>query len=250
MNLNHAMFSFAFAGSAFLTSLARKEGWDAGQVMPALALIAVALLLVMIERTPWEAETEQAHKPGADLPWTPIVMAAAILFAAFVCENATEAWSALHIERTLGAAHGTGGFGPMMLGLTMGFGRLGGQLVAEKVGEARLIMISALVGVVGALVIAWAPNEAVALTGVGLLGFGVAVMVPSANSILGHMVPKSLRGYAISRAWLFGFTGFFLGPTLMGFVSEQVGLRWAFVMIAGFMAAIVPLVLEMRRRGG
>ena len=36
----------------------------------------------------------------------------------------------------------------------------------------------------------------------------------------------------------------------MGFVSEQVGLRWAFVMIAGFMAAIVPLVLEMRRRGG
>ena len=75
-------------------------------------------------------------------------------------------------------------------------------------------------------------------------------MVPSANSILGHMVPKSLRGYAISRAWLFGFTGFFLGPTLMGFVSEQVGLRWAFVMIAGFMAAIVPLVLEMRRRGG
>ena len=248
MNLNHAMFSFAFALSALVASLARKAGWGPGDLFPILALVVMALGLVMIERRSWQGAPPAPD--GADHAgiWSAILPVAAILFVAFVCENATDSWSALHIERTLGGLTGDGGFGPMMLGLTMGVGRMSGQFAAQKLGEAGLIFWSAVVGVAGALVIAAAPTPAVAILGVGLLGLGVAVTVPSANSILGKLVRPDQRGYAISRAWMIGFTGFFVGPTLMGQISEYAGLRSAFFFVAVMMVLILPCVLALRRQ--
>src|SRR5690606_30552369 len=149
---------------------------------------------------------------------------------------------------TLGAAQGVGGYGPAMLGLTMGLGRLGGQVAAARLGERGLIFWSAVLGVVGALVTALAPVPWVGVLGVALLGFGVAVTVPSANTILGRLVRPDQRGVAISRAWVFGFLGFFIGPTLMGQVSEAFGLRWSFAFVGLLMAAILPCVVLVGRR--
>ena len=39
-------------------------------------------------------------------PWGAVALTGIILMASFIGENATEAWLALHIERTLGAAPG------------------------------------------------------------------------------------------------------------------------------------------------
>jgi MFS family permease len=247
MNYCHAMFSFPFGLSALAVSLMRQEGWTLAAITPVLAAVILLLVLAMFERDVAPPHVAAADAPVPDSPWRAILPAAAILFAAFVCENATEVWSALHIERTLGAPAGEGGLGPMMLGLTMGIGRLSGQFVASRIGEVRLVFWSALLGVAGALVLAGAPSKAIALTGVALLGFGVAVVVPSANSILGRAVAPEQRGYAISRAWTLGFTGFFLGPSIIGFVSDLTSLRLAFVFVALVMATIIPAVLRLGR---
>lgn len=248
MNLNHAMFSFAFAAAALSASLARRAGWPPEWLFPFLAAILILLILPMIERDGWHVAPPAPDGAGHDGIWGAILPASAILFLAFVCENATDSWSALHIERTLGGPAGDGGFGPMMLGLTMGIGRLSGQFAAQKLGEAGLIFWSAAVGVLGAVAIAAAPTPLMAILGVGLMGLGVAVTVPSANSILGKLVRPDQRGYAISRAWMIGFTGFFIGPTLMGQVAEWAGLRVAFFGVAVLMAIMLPIARAIGRR--
>ncbi|MDH5798523.1 MAG: MFS transporter, partial [Paracoccaceae bacterium] len=86
------------------------------------------------------------------------------------------------------------------------------------------------------------------LIGVGILGVGMAVIVPSVNSILGRLVSEEQRSHAISRAWMFGMTGFFVGPTVMGLISEYFGLRIAFYTIAILVAAVVPAILSLDRR--
>nr|WP_275982213.1 MFS transporter [Frigidibacter sp. ROC022] len=177
-----------------------------------------------------------------------ILLTGAILFAGFVGENATEAWSALHIEQTLGAPAGQGSFGPFGLGVTMAVGRFSGQFVASRIGEARLILVSALLGVVGALTLALAPVPGVAFVGVGLIGLGMAVIVPSVNSILGRAVREEARAVAISRAWMIGMIGFFLGPAMMGGVAELTSLRWSFAVVALVVAGIVPAVRMLDRR--
>lgn len=248
MNVSHAMFSFAFAGSAFVASLLRSSGFAPLAAFTLMAGVTALLVLVMRHRGEWHPEAAAPEGSDSRVPWGPIGITAAILFISFVSENTTETWSALHIERTLGGAAGHGGFGPVALGLTMGFGRLAGQVAARTLGEAGLVLWSAVVGVVGALVIALAPTPTIAIIGVGILGFGVAVVVPSANSILGKLVRPDQRAHAISRSWMVGFAGFFIGPSAMGVVAQVGGLRAVFVIVAVMLFMIVPLVMLIRRQ--
>ena len=50
------------------------------------------------------------------------------------------------------------------------------------------------------------------------------------------------RARAISRATVVGYAGFFLGPPLMGGLSELFGLRVAFGAVA-LLLLVLPLVL-------
>jgi predicted MFS family arabinose efflux permease len=248
-NLNHAMFSFSFAASAFVTTLARSGGWSPADVLPWLMLTLAVLAVACDEGRGWTPSPSRHDHGGATMPWATVLVVAVILFAAFLSESANEGWSALHIERTLGAPAGEGGLGPTMLGLTMGMGRLSGQMLTARLGDVRLIFWGAILGVAGLLMLALAPTKETAVAGVGLFGLGVAVMIPTANAILGRMVKGGLQGLAISRAWMVGFTGFFVGPSMIGAVAEATNLRVAFLVVAAIMATILPMVAILKRRG-
>ncbi len=43
MNVNHAMYSFAFAAVAYGTGLARQAGYGPAQVLPVLAVLLIGL---------------------------------------------------------------------------------------------------------------------------------------------------------------------------------------------------------------
>ena len=249
MNVNHAMFSVAFAVTAFCVGVARKAGFGPSEVLPVLALLNIGLVALM-----WEPKRALAVIEDAEtgmprrVPWMAIALTGLILFAAFVGENATEAWSALHIERTLGAAPGEGSLGPAMLGVVMALGRFGGQVAAERLGHGRLIFWSGVLGIIGALIIAAAPTPAVAILGVSVTALGMAVIVPSANSMLGAHVTEKQRSHALSRAWMFGIVGFFIGPAMMGGIAEAFGLRMSFVAISFLVALVLPAVWMLERR--
>lgn len=253
MNLNHAVFSLSLAAAAALAGAIR--GLGAGYWTSALAMMMVLAVLGMMTldlRAAPEPAVDPAAEPSAQtptrgLPWMVVAPAAAILFLSFVAENGTESWSALHFERSLGVAPGHSAFGPAMFALTMGIGRLMGQALALRLGEARLILGSVVIAVIGALAVALAPAAAVALAGMAALGLGVAVVVPSANSLLARGVRPQVRALAIARAWMIGFTGFFVGPPLLGLVAEGASLRWAFAAIALLLALILPALTRLSR---
>jgi len=182
------------------------------------------------------------------LPWFFITMVGVMLFVSFLGENATEAWSALFIERELGGAVGEGSYGPATLGIVMFLVRMAGQFLTEKLGEERVVFWSGVFGVIGSLVMASAQTQFVALLGIKISAIGMAVIVPTANSLLGKVVHREQRAIAISRAWIIGFTGFFVGPSLIGFISHVWGLRVAFFVVAILIAAILPAVIAVKRR--
>ena len=170
-----------------------------------------------------------------------------IVLIAFMSENATEGWSALFIERDLGGRAAQGALGPAILGLTMGVGRLAGQLITERLKEVVVIKYASALAAIGTLIAAFAPTPFVAYLGFGLAGFGVSVIAPMAFSIAGQHFEKNMRAFAISRVAVLGYFGFFIGPPLMGWISEVAGLRASFVSIA-VVLAFVPLCLFYLKR--
>ena len=247
MNLNHAMFSFAYAGSALSAGLAREAGVAPGIVFACLGVVTLIATLVM-----FSTETAESHggasaargRFGGVILWGGL-----ITLVAFLSENATEGWSALHVERTLGGGAAEGALGPAMLGLTMGIGRFTGQLVVGRLSETRVVFWSALVTAAGALLAAIAPVPLVAYIGFGTLGLGVSTIAPMLLSLVGRLSSDEARPHVISRVTTIGYMGFFIGPPIMGFISEGFGLRVSFGFVA-ILLLCVPAMLALMRRAG
>ena len=99
----------------------------------------------------------------------------------------------------------------------------------------------------GAMLAAAAPIPAVAYAGFGILGLGVSVIAPMALALVGRSVGNAARTAAISRVSIIGYMGFFLGPPIMGLISQVAGLRAAFLAVALVLGAI-PLLVSLARR--
>lgn len=242
MNLNHAVFSVAYAFCALATGLARELGLGPAAILTGGGLLIGVLMLQAFAAPVPDAEHEADGVEVAPLPWALLLPGGMIILIAFMSEQATEGWSALHLERNLGAGAAQGALGPALLGITMAVGRLTGQVVANRVSERMVIRWASVTAGIGACIAATAPSLGVAYLGFSILGLGVSVMAPMAYAWIGRMVPNRYRSHAISRISVVGYAGFFVGPPLMGFLSEGFGLAVSFLAIGGVLFA-VPLLL-------
>lgn len=238
MSLAHATFSFAYALAAIAAGLMREAGLAPAQVFAVLAGPG-ALLCLWIARDPRPAPLPDGAESGPMTRQVSLVwLGGAVLLVAFMAEQATEGWSALHLERTLGASAAGGATGPAILGITMCLGRLGGQALLRVLSDLRLMALAAAFSAAGALVAAFAPGIGTAYLGFALLGLGVSVLVPLAYAHVGARVSESRRTTAIARISVIGYAGFFVGPPMMGGISEVAGLAWSFAAVAVFLLSI------------
>jgi fucose permease len=230
--------------AAVITGFAREAGMPPTPVFAGFGLIAV-LLVPMLAMEVTNVDAAEGYE--GKYPLWPIVICGAIVLMAFMSEATVEAWSALHVERTLGGGAAEGALGPAMLGFTMAFGRFSGQALAEKFKETQVVIIASMVSAAGALIAAAAPTPLVAYVGFGTLGLGVSVIGPMGLALVGKVVAPHLRTEAISRCAVIGFSGFFFAPMLMGLISEGFGLRIAFAWVALLLIAAAPLAMLAAR---
>ena len=248
MSLNHAAYSFAYAAGASATGVARLAGYGPAAVLTTAALVAAGLALLTIERDARIPGLTRGRGVGAGpLGLVPVIGGVVILIA-FLAENAAEAWSALHIERTLGGEPGVGSYGPALLGLTMGIGRMSGHVLSARLPEAALLRWATLTASAGAVIAALAPSTGVAYLGFIVLGLGVSVIAPLALALIGRLVDPARRTRAIARASMLGYLGFFFGPPSLGALSNAFGLRVSFGAVAAALLLLLPLTPMLMRR--
>ena len=247
MNLNHALYSFAYAGGALATGAFRSAGVGPATVSTGLAVLLVLLAWAARDKPPvLEPEGSGTGRPAASAPL--VTLTGLVVLAAFLTEAATEGWSALHLERTLGGSPGAGAMGPALLGLTMGFGRLFGHGLSRRFREVHLMLVATLISAAGVALAGLAGTLAVALVGFAIAGLGISVVVPLAMAFVGRIVPGPARLAAISRVSVIGYGAFFFGPPLMGLIAEGFGLRAAYLAIAGLLALVAVLLIPALAR--
>ena len=246
MNLAHAAYSFGYAGSSIATGLARSAGFSPAEILGS-AGVAIAILSVLaIERGPGITGFTRDRSAGRRLGRLPL-WGGLVVMVAFMTENASEMWSALHIERSLGGAPAEGSMGPAVMALTMGVGRLGGQTIVARVSEAVLLRWGSCVAAAGLALLAAAPTPTVAYAGLIVAGLGSAVIAPTAFAIIGRNAKPEARPHAIARATAIGYMGYFIGPPALGLVSELFGLRLSFLGMGVLVLLLLPIYPLLRR---
>jgi MFS family permease len=246
MNLNHALYSFAYAGGALATGALRSLDLSPVPIFAGMMVIMIGLAWAARDMTP--AALDNAPDTPARMPHGLVVLVGLVVMMAFFAEAATEGWSALHLERTLGGTAGQGAMGPALLGLMMGAGRLSGHALSRLMRDTYLMFLAMLVSAAGLVLAALATDVMLALAGFALAGLGISVVAPLALALVGRVVPPQTRLAAISRASVLGYGAFFFGPPLMGLVAEGFGLRAAFGVVALLLVATAVVLLPALTR--
>jgi MFS family permease len=241
MSTVHGAFSVGVLVGGASAGLARQAG-----ARPFGVLLAAAVVIVAVGLTQPRYRAVEREAVLDDHARLPLVMLGigVLTAAAFLCEDAVQSWSSLHLERGLGASPAVSGLGPALFAGAMAVGRLGGGLVG--VGERVQLAVAGSLLTAGVLVVALAPSAGVALAGLVVAGAGTSVLAPVLYSAVGARAAPGRQGAALSKVTALGYVGFVAGPPLVGIVSAASSLPVALGALALLSTGIAvggPLVL-------
>jgi predicted MFS family arabinose efflux permease len=231
----HAMFSiggFAGAGGMILLLSAGLTPFAGASCGSALALAALGL-----------AWPRLLQARGAPVPFVAprgvVLLLAGLGAVTFLVEGAILDWSALLVIGAGLVDAAQGGLGYMLFAIAMTIGRLTGDCLVAKAGNAHVLIWGGLTAVSGFIVLLTIPFPPVAMAGFLLIGFGASNLVPVLFSLAGRQtaMPAALAVAALTTT---GYAGILAGPAGMGFLAQAIGLHAAFWLLAGLLA-LVPI---------
>src|SRR4051812_3989386 len=156
---------------------------------------------------------------------------------AFAIEGAIENWSALYLQRDLGAEAAASASGPAAYATAMAAGRLLGHRV--HLPGRLLLSAGGAVAAVALAIAATTHSVPVAAAAFFAAGAGVSVAAPTLFGAAGRE-----GAAALSTVTTVGYLSFVVGPPVVGGIAQTAGLRGSFALLA---AVAALLALAARR---
>ena len=168
-----------------------------------------------------------------------------IAFCCLFAEGAVDDWSGVYLYEEQGASLGLAPLAAAACGLGMAIGRFGGDAVIARLGRAATLTWASLVAGTGMTLAVLAPDPGVAIVAYGILGLGVATIVPIAFTLAGN-APGVPPAWGISRVTTLGYAGLFSSPPVIGFVAQATSLAVALAIPAALLLLVAPLSRVVR----
>ncbi|UPK74250.1 MFS transporter [Nocardioidaceae bacterium SCSIO 66511] len=206
-------------------------------------LIVLAVVGALTMRMLPDPESAAApDTPRKQRTFTPTVLIlGAVAFACMISEGAAADWSAVYLHDEIGSSPTYAGLGFAVFSLAMLTLRLAGNRLMLRFPPRDLLSACAAVATVGMLVALLVDNQYVALIGLGCLGVGLALVVPTAFSAAGRLGGDS-AGSSIATVAAIGWTGFMCGPPLIGYLANVIGLSTALLILPVLTATIAVAI--------
>ena len=250
MSRCHAFWSFGLMGGSITGSLAATYN-----LPPEIHMIVVVVCVFVIgealaSRLP-HIETAEDDAPKVKtssfvLPSPKIVLLCLFAFGMLLVEGGIIDWSAIYLRDVFGATPPTTGYALTAFSLVMAFGRLAGDWLSMRYGAVQMGRVCCTVALVGLLVMVFAVNPFMVIAGAAATGFGVSIVFPLAvTAAASREGPPAVNVAALS---LLSFSGFLLGPPMVGFVAQFGGYRMGMATL--LLATLMSLLLsgEVRPR--
>jgi MFS family permease len=179
------------------------------------------------------------------LPGRGLLLLGLICFCVAMSEGAMADWSSLYYRQVIHALHTSSTAGYTAFALCMTMGRFAGDRLLQFLTHSQLLRINGLLILSGIFLALVFPLKWVVIIGFALVGLGVSSVFPIVYMLAAKS--KSMSPSAsLAAVSSVGFTGFLLGPPMIGFVAEETGLRMSLWIIAVLGLLIILLAFRVK----
>jgi MFS family permease len=220
--------------------------------MAHFTFVAVAVVVAsarVLARLPRRTVTPPTHGAQPDRWSLAVVVLGLIAFCSFFAEGAAADWSAVFLRDRADAGAGIAAAAFASFCLAMAAARLAGDALATRFGPVRLARAGSLVAGAGLGLALLVPVPGVGVIGFALLGIGLGPVVPTVISAAGGARLGSTEEI-VSRVFTIGYTGSVVGPAVIGFTANRLGLRGALIIPVCLTLAIALLAGRLHTAAG
>jgi fucose permease len=189
-------------------------------------------------------ETRPRVRARPRKPSWPMVALGLMAFCSLLAEGASGDWSALYLHKSLGANVAVAATAYAAFSVAMAAGRLSGDWLTSRLGAAQLLRSGGALAALGLAATLLLGRSALAIGGFGLVGLGLANVVPTLFSAAGRSRSVAPR-VAIAAVASTGYAGLLAGPPLIGFIAQAFTLTRALIVVVvccGVISLLAPMV--------
>jgi MFS family permease len=248
MSFFHAFWSIGnFIGAGAVLLLAVLLGLQGGAIVTPLSILIAVLtllgLVILLKITPKAAVVHHT----VDGVKTPIPKAAWILgvmaLAFGLSEGTAADWSSIHVTDVANVDPTTGALGLIAVSAFMVVIRLLGDRLVARFGRRAVVRFGGLCAALGYLTVTLVSSLPLLVFGWALVGFGVGMIAPQVYAVAGHIG----GGRVLAVVVTFGYAAFLMGPAVVGFLVNKLGIHHAMAVPALLCTGIIALASTMPR---
>ncbi|GGL20703.1 MFS transporter [Mangrovihabitans endophyticus] len=249
----HAAWGIGALAGGALGAAATRGAWPLDQHFGA---VAIGVSLLLIASGPWllapnavpsSPDASEHRRPTWRMGWSWAVVAlGGVGAAAALTEAVSSSWSTIFLHEARGAAADVAAAGFTVFMVAQTGTRLVGDRLQHAYGPVILLRCSAAVAAGGLLLILAVTNVWSAMAGFALMGSGVALANPIVFSTIGSGaagLTGAPTGVLLARVAMMIYGGALLGPALIGWLADAVGLSAA---LSGLVLPLAVVVLGAR----
>ncbi len=175
----------------------------------------------------------------------PLLLLGVVSFVIMGSEGAIVDWSGLFLKEITLAPEAIWGAGFLGFQITMTLGRFLGDAISARIGSIKIVALGAAIAIVGYILVLTGTTYS-AIAGFALTGLGFSVIIPELFRIGGNVKGvESSQGVAFIAGT--GYSGFLLGPVILGFLAEQFTLNTSFMVLLGGVIAVLATTFLLKR---
>jgi fucose permease len=242
MPIFHAFFSFGTMIGAGLGALAELARIPIVIHLGGIAVLMIVGMVFVVGKIQSEHIIEEDGEPVAaddhSKTWRGrlsiwrdprTLLIGVIVLAAAFAEGSANDWLALAMVDGHGVENATGAFVFGIFVTAMTVGRLGGVFLIDRFGRVPVLRVSFVLSALAILVIIFVPNPVVAGIAVVAWGLGAALGFPIGMSAAADDAKTAAA--RVSAVATIGYFAFLVGPPVIGFLGEHVGLLNALLVV-------------------
>ncbi|MEO8754379.1 MAG: MFS transporter [Casimicrobiaceae bacterium] len=244
----HGMFSVGgMTGAALTSGLLHIGASPHAQLFGVCGGIAIVAFIA--SRGMLETHTgggESGDKAQFAWPRGLLLIIGILIFAGMTAEGVMYDWSVLYLKQDVGMPQARAALGYATFAAAMALSRFGGDTLRSRYSEQAVLRVGATIAAFAMSVVLITGNPVVAFVGFALVGAGIAPVAPILFNAATR-VPGVSRAAAIASVTSVGYSGFMVGPPLIGAIATATSLTVALVVVvlaAGLLAygaRFVPL---------